>query len=369
MQLRSRPVVIGAGITVLAIIVVVGALLIVGFGRPAAQSPRASPTPSPSSAVSPTPAPAAVCPLNGEPLTKAALAQRTALSVQIENNPAARPAAGLSLADLVIEAPVEGDTTRFAAVYLCQPVIGKVGPVRSARYFNVDLWQQIHTLTLHFGAGTKILDAIAAANMPDVNGLTGGLPEFARIGPRPAPHNVYLDVNAVRAAIAAGGALADLAARTGKTRSPFVFDAQASLPAGTRVGSVTIQTNDFWRFGWKYDAASQRWSRSDGGEQIIDPLTKKAVTARSIMVQIVTETILVNELDPGGYPRHLQHLVGSGKGVLYVDGTRHAVRWERPAAADLTTWFYTDSGAPVILPPGQVWWEIVPVGTRISESP
>ena len=148
-----------------------------------------------------------------------------------------------------------------------------------------------------------------------------------------------------------------------------MFDAQASVPAGTSVGSVSIQTNSFWRFGWKYDAASQLWARSDGGQRIIDPLTHKAVTARSIMVQIVTETILVNELDPGGYPRRLQHLVGSGKGVLYVDGARHAVRWERRSAADVTTWFYADSGKPVILPPGQVWWEIVPTGTRISESP
>lgn len=36
---------------------------------------------------------------------------------------------------------------------------------------------------------------------------------------------------------------------------------------------------------------------------------------------------------------------------------------------DVTTWFYANSGEPVILPPGQVWWEIVPIGTGISESP
>jgi hypothetical protein len=370
-RLRSRPVLIGAALAALAIIVVASAMLVGGFGPPPTPSPlhNATPSPTQSPSPSPTPTPAGVCPLTGEPVMVAELAEREALLVQIENHPAARPAAGLSLADLVIEAPVEGDTTRFAAVYLCQPDVGAVGPVRSARYFNVDLWQQLRALTMHFGAGFKVLSAFAGANMPSVNGLDGGWPQFARSSDRPAPHNVYLDLNAVRAAIAEGGALADLAERSGETRAPFVFDAEARPPAGRSVGSVAIQTNEFWRFGWTYDVTSQRWERSDAGQPIIDPLTDEPVSARSIMVQIVSEETLVGELDAGGYPRRRQFLVGSGDGVLYVDGTTHPVRWERPTAGDVTTWFYADSGEPVILPPGQVWWEIVPIGTGISESP
>jgi hypothetical protein len=299
----------------------------------------------------------------------AELAKREALLVQIENHPEGRPAAGLSLADLVIEAPVEGDTTRFAAVYMCQPDVGAVGPVRSGRYFNVDLWQQLGALTMHFGAGFKVLSAFDAAAMPYVNGLTGAWPQFARSGDRPAPHNVYLDLKAVRAAIAGGGALTDLAERSGQTRSPFVFDPGASPPPGSSVRSVTIQTNEFWRFGWTYNDASRRWERSDADEPIVDPLTDQPVSARSIMVQIVGEEILGGELDAGGYPRRRQYLVGSGDGVLYVEGTTHPVRWERQTPGDETTWFYANSGEPVILPPGQVWWEIVPIGTGINESP
>jgi hypothetical protein len=78
--------------------------------------------------------------------------------------------------------------------------------------------------------------------------------------------------------------------------------------------------------------------------------------------------VLPGELDPGGYPRRYQYLVDSGGGVLYVNGRAHDVRWTRADAGDVTTWTYTDGGDQVVLPPGRVWWEIVPIGSAISEG-
>ena len=51
-----------------------------------------------------------------------------------------------------------------------------------------------------------------------------------------------------------------------------------------------------------------------------------------------------------------------------MNGRGHDVRWSREAPGDVTTWTYADSGDPVVLPPGRVWWEIVPVGSGISEG-
>ena len=86
------------------------------------------------------------------------------------------------------------------------------------------------------------------------------------------------------------------------------------------------------------------------------------------MVQVVEQDVLIGENDPGGFPRRYQHLVGEGDGVLYVNGRAHDVRWSRPAPSDVTTWTYADTGDPVVLPPGRVWWEIVPVGSGITEG-
>ena len=86
------------------------------------------------------------------------------------------------------------------------------------------------------------------------------------------------------------------------------------------------------------------------------------------MVQVVRQDTLVNELDPGGYPRRYQHLVDEGSGVIYLNGFGLDVRWSRVAEGDVTTWTYADSGEPVVLPPGRVWWEIIPAGSAISEG-
>jgi hypothetical protein len=331
-----------------------------------------SPSPSASSPATASPSPSAsavaVCPMNGTPVTDPELATRTPILVQIENNPIARPPSGLNLADLVIEAPVEGDTTRFGAVFMCRDVIGTpVGPVRSARYFNIDYWQQIHDVTFHFGGASKVLDRFNEAGIPYVNGLTAGWSFFARGGAWPAPHNTFLDVDGARRELEAGK-LSALVDKAGAPRAPFVFADAPELPAGRPVTTIGLQTASFWKFGWQWDADHQLWLRTDAGAPNSDAIDGKRISATTVIVEVVKQDILANELDPGGYPRRYQHLVGSGTGALFIGGQGYDVRWSRASAEDVTTWTYADSGDPVGLPPGKVWWEIVPVGSAITQG-
>jgi hypothetical protein len=269
---------------------------------------------------------------------------------------------------MVIEAPVEGDTTRFSAVFMCrQSLDASVGPVRSARYFNIDYWQMMRVVTFHFGGAGKVVARFGNRGMPYANGLTGGWGFFYRAGPWPQPHDVYLDVDAARDELE-GGVLSGLAEAAGEVRGPFSFSKDPELPAGRAVSSIGLQTSSFWNFGWQLDADANVWLRTDAGQPNFDGLSGDRISARSVMVQVVEQDVLVGENDPGGYPRRYQHLVGTGDGVLYVDGRAHDVRWSRPTQWDRTTWTYADSGDPVVLPLGRVWWEIVPVGSGISEG-
>lgn len=329
--------------------------------------PTASPTPSPTATPSPTPV--AVCPLDGLEPADPAVLDRVPIIVQIENNPIARPPSGLNLADLVVEAPVEGDTTRFMAVYQCRASIGAgVGPVRSARYFNVDLYQQLQGVTFHFGGAKRVLDRLDDKVVPRLNGLPSDWYFFYRAGPWGAPHDVFLDVDAARAEIDGGQLVALRDAVVAPGRSPFAFSAGAAPPAGRAVNAIGLETSSFWRFGWQWDPGSGQWLRTDAGAPNFDALTGDRIAARTVVVQVVEQDVLPGELDPGGYPRRIQHLVGEGTGRLYVQGQGYDVRWSRPTEDDLTSWTYADSGEPVVLPPGRVWWEIVPVGSGITEG-
>ena len=378
-QLRS----LGRGpiLGVAAVLVIVG--LALGAMAIGGQRPDPTPTPAPSLTQQPTPSPTqrptpteeptvappvARCPLSGLPTDDASALERTALAVPIDNHPGARPARNLTRADLVVETPVEGDTTRFTAIYLCQPTEGLTGPMRSGRYYMIDLWQDLHVLPFFFGASPGALSRFDNAGMPYVNGITGAWPWFRRFGDYGAPHNLYGDLEAVRTAFGANGRLDSLVPRVGALRPPFAFDPDVQLPPGRRVAAIEIRTNSYWRFGWSWDAALDAWRRSDGGKPVVDAISSEPVTATHVLVQWVTQEVVYGDPDPGGNPRRLQHLVGTGTGTLYSDGRAIAVLWSRPAAADGTHWTYEESGDPVVLPPGLIWWEIVPTGSGLTES-
>lgn len=71
----------------------------------------------------------------------------------ISNNSAnnARPQAGLSEADVLVEIKVEGGITRFMAIYPNYETIPRVGPVRSARDQFFQLILPFHMMYVHVG--------------------------------------------------------------------------------------------------------------------------------------------------------------------------------------------------------------------------
>ncbi len=307
--------------------------------------------------------------MDGTRLSDPALAERVPMLVSIENNPIARPPSGLNLADLVIEAPVEGNTTRWAAVFMCRDQVDAgVGPIRSVRYFHRDLWQQMHALTLHFGGAGQVLRSFKAVDMPYANGLSGGWGFFYRAGPWGAPHDVFLDVDAARTEMDEGGLLAGRARRAGDVRAPFDFAADPELPDGRTVNAIGFQTASFWNFGWQWDDRNEKWLRTDAGAPNYEALTGDRISTKNVIVQVVRQDVLIGENDPGGFPRRREYLVESGVGLLYVEGRGHDVHWSRETPEDVTTWTYADSGEPVVLPAGKTWWHIVPIGSGISEG-
>lgn len=162
--------------------------------------------------------------------------------------------------------------------------------------------------------------------------------------------------------------LAALAARVDELRPPFAFAEAPNLPAdGRPVGYVEMWTNGYWYFGFTWDADQSVYLRSDQGVFIVDEATGEAVAPTSVVVQRVTQETVYGDPDPGGNPRRLQHLVGSGDGTLYTGGRAYPLRWERPSAADRTIWTFADTGEPVELPPGQVWLEFLPVEASLFE--
>lgn len=128
-------------------------------------------------------------PLTGLP-AKGNVHQRV-IGVMVNNHPKARPQSGLSKADIVYEVLAEGDITRFLALYQSeQPE--RVGPVRSARDYYIDLSEGYNAIYVCHGWSPEAKARLEQGETDYLNGLFYDGTLFKRVSFRKAPHNSYI---------------------------------------------------------------------------------------------------------------------------------------------------------------------------------
>jgi len=136
-----------------------------------------------------------IAPLTGLVDPSGASRTRPALSVKVENTDAARPQAGLDQADVVYEEVVEGQITRFLAMFNSK-VPDTIGPVRSVRAIDPDLVWPVGGIFAYSGGAAVNVNSIGDAPVRPVD-ESSGTPSGAmqRNVPgqpsRDAPHNLY----------------------------------------------------------------------------------------------------------------------------------------------------------------------------------
>jgi hypothetical protein len=275
------------------------------------------------------------------------------LAIMIENQADARPQSGLISADVVYEALAEGGITRFIALYLSgdAPV---VGPVRSLRHYFAFFAADYGADVVHIGAspeGFAWRDAMMMGHLDE----SAGDPGVWRVRTRPAPHNAYTDTAADR------GFLQQMGRQQTRRWGPLLFDAQP--PHGQEVAEqLTIGFLPWpYRVGYVWDAASGRYLRSMEGAPHIDAYSGE---------QIAPATVVVQFADVGAIPNDPKlrldvNLVGgSGDLIVFSNGTRRDGSWSKPAPRSSTKW-YDPQGQPMVIPPGPVWVEVVPLDSPV----
>ena len=110
--------------------------------------------------------------------------------VMIDNHSAARPQSGIDKADVVYEIMAEGGITRYMALFYTQAA-EKIGPVRSARYYFVQLAKGMDLPYAHVGGSTDGLSTISKLGVKDMNEISNAGGYFWRDKSRKAPHNTY----------------------------------------------------------------------------------------------------------------------------------------------------------------------------------
>ena len=129
-----------------------------------------------------------------------AIGNRRPLAIMISNDKEARPQYGLLSADIVYEAPVEGEMNRYMALIEDYDKLEKIGSVRSARTYYTYFAKEWDAVLAHFSQSTFALPYLK--NLDTINGVNKGNSYFYRTKDKKKPHNAYTSgelVNKARA--------------------------------------------------------------------------------------------------------------------------------------------------------------------------
>ncbi|NLC51727.1 MAG: DUF3048 domain-containing protein [Firmicutes bacterium] len=258
--------------------------------------------------------------------------KRPVYGVSIDNITAARPQSGLAQAYSVYEYEVEGNITRFLALFGELP--NKVGPVRSARVSTAMLALG-EKVTLVFGsANWHVLEKISEFNLKSVNALRGS-GAFWRDSARYAPHNLYVN-------------LASLG--RGRTAPRTEIRPLEITKEGAAGNTVSLQYSSNNRIRYVYDSEHQAYTRYLNGKVFRDA-SGKVIRPRNVLILYVPHP-------PDFFGRSAPYPLGEGKMELYSHGKRYTGTWRKDSVGAPLRYFFAD-GEEVELPYGQTWIQIV----------
>lgn len=330
--------------------------------------------------------PADVNPLTGLRVADPNLLNRRPVVIKVENLPREhRPQYGLSLADLVYEYYTEQGTTRFAAIFYGQDA-EKVGPIRSGRFFDVNVVQMYRAVFIFGSAYSAVFERFANSDFA---------PRMVLENPQSCPALCRFEPQGRNFLMANTRELgAYLKTRNvDNSRQPLdgmYFNLQA--PAGGETGEqVYVRYSGAIYNRWDYDPATGRYLRFVDAKddvnrnnpqyvQLTDALTSQPIAADTVVTLCVPHEyffksaeieVLDMKMDAsaGSYRGCDGQIYSGGTGAAYVarDGKIYKAQWSRPKQ-DAPLTLLDEQGKPFPFKPGQTWFEVIGASSKVEKT-
>jgi len=323
----------------------------------------------PAAGYGPTNFPTGVDPLTGLQVSNPDLLNRRPIVIKVENLPRDdRPQYGLTLADVIYEYYTEQGGTRFAAVYYGQDA-EKVGPVRSARFFDFNVVQMYKGVFAFGYAYSDLFSAIMSSNFANRTLLegTGSSPALFREDPN-GKNYLLANTKEFPAVLAAKKINNDRQNLDGLT---FKLDA----PSGGNPGSsIYVRYSAAIYNRWDYDSSTGTYKRfvdaaddpnrnNEQYVQLTDKLTAQPIAAQNVVMVYVDHTYVKKTSTTEVFN---MKLIGQGKAYVARDGQLYEVTWKRANQTDVMTLVNKD-GTPFALKPGQTWFEVLGTSSSLTD--
>lgn len=286
------------------------------------------------------------------------------MMVQIDNNKAALPQWGIGSADIMYEAPIQGQGwTRFTALFSDQ-YPAEAGPVRSGRVLHADLREEWDAAFLFFGKqeapGSDLRVALRDYGVNAKNLAIDGIGNkyrdyFARVKYHRAPHNVSVFVDKLYNQV-----ISPL--NYPFPVRPFLFtDEMPALGVPANMFGIIHKSNVDTSSCFTYDAASNTYTRHTVKGPYEDLLVPGApIQYSNIIVQRTRLTFNNSSMNP-----LLPDVVGQGAAEIFMGGRYIPGAWTRGSLKSRTV-FYDSQGNEVKLQRGKTWIILTDDKSQIS---
>jgi len=272
------------------------------------------------------------------------LANQRPLCIMINNIIDAMPQSGISQADITYEMLVEGGITRYLCVFQDYNNITKLGPVRSARHYYVQMAHMYDGYYAHVGWSSYAEESINQLGVDNLNGLTNlSTIMYYRDESRYAPHNVYTDTDKIKEGIAVDGYRTE---HNPGLEKMFAFNYEDTpIGNGKVANKITTAFNDNPNRGFDYNAEDKRYYRFQYGEKQIDDQTGEQLSYKNVIVMFVEYTNIWDTLLQIDWNK-------GGTGFYATDGEYMPITWKN---VNGVVKYFDEAGNQLLMNPGNTF--------------
>lgn len=321
---------------------------------------------------------------------------RRPIAVMQPSDVYARPAAGFSEADMVIEMPAyTASNTRLMGVYICD-FPAEAAAIRSGRHDNIHLAKGLDAIFVHWGYSIFAENLINQKVIDNINCMSGAYCDrnqaLLSAGARMEDTGRLTKENALKI-------LAESGYRKEGKFSGYPHQSEASLDQRPSGGHLRVAYAGVYAVEYDYDKESNSYLRTWDNKEDTDRNNGKRLAPKNVAVLMSTSEQITNTedyvgkglKDPWeGVPEIKNHgaesisgrynnmqlgdpwydTVDSGPATYYLNGQEYQGSWKKDKSDIASKLLFLDaSGSEIKFVPGQVWVEILEPGQNLRWTP
>lgn len=316
---------------------------------------------------------------------------RRPIAVMQPSDLQARPAAGFSQADMVIEMPAyTGSVTRLMGVYLCN-VPTDIGSIRSSRHDYISLAKGLDAVFIHWGGSHFALDLLKQKVIDSIDCMT-----TSYCGRWPKTGKMRLEDTGFIKGENALKAIKELGYRTENKFSGYPHQEEAPLEERPENGRLRVAFASPYDVSYNYDKISNSYLRIWNGVDDVDKNNNQRIAPKNVVVMIAESSQITNDQDYLGKGlkdpwagveeikktgvesisgRYNNVQIGdpwydekdSGEAYFYFNGKEIRGSWKKDRSNIASKLLFLDSsGNEIKFVPGQIWVEVLEPGQNLK---